>query len=78
MFMNRFPGKKLSRSRLQRLYKQFKIKRKKIKLTKNMNYNARKRLRKSINTAKEELTKYVSLGYRIIYCDETMITKSTI
>ena len=43
-----------------------------------MNHNARKRLKKSINTAKEELTKYISLGYRIIYCDETMITKSTI
>ena len=43
-----------------------------------MNYNARKRLNKSCKIAKEELLKYKKLGYRIIYCDETMITKSTI
>ena len=33
-FMSEFPDKKMSRSRLQRIYKQLKIKRKKIKLTK--------------------------------------------
>ena len=60
------------------LYKKYKIKRKKIKITKNINYNARKRLKKSIKVAKEELTRYMKEGYRIIYCDETMITKSTI
>ena len=65
-FMQRFPGKKLSRSRLQRLYKEFRIKRKKIKLTKTMNYNAKRRFKKSLNTAREELEKYISLGYRIV------------
>ena len=60
------------------MYKENKIKRKKIKLTKNMNYNARRRFKRSLNTAREELKRYMMLGYRIIYCDETMITKSTI
>ena len=76
--MDRFKDKKLSRSRLQRLYKQNKIKRKRIKLTKNINYNARKRFKRSLNTARDELTRHIQLGYRIIYSDETMITKSTI
>ena len=43
-----------------------------------MNYNARKRFRKSMYTAIEELKRYMHEGYRIIYLDETMITKSTI
>ena len=55
-----------------------KINRKKIKLTKNMNYNAKKRFKKSLSTAQADLKKYIDEGYRVIYCDETMITKSTI
>ena len=78
MFMKKFPDKKLSSTRLERLYKEMKIKRKKIKLSKNMSYNAKKRFKKSLNTAQEDLKKYIDDGYRIIYCDETMITKSTI
>ena len=78
MFQERFPGKTLSRSRLQRIYKSLKIKRKKIKLTKSMNYNARKRLRNNINEARDELSYYKNKGFRIIYCDETMITRNTV
>ena len=51
MFKKRFPDRKLSCTRLERLYKEMKIKRKKIKLSKNMSYNAKKRFKKSLNTA---------------------------
>ena len=43
-----------------------------------MNYNAKKRFKKSLTTAQEDYKKYTGEGYRIIYCDETMITKNTI
>ena len=76
--MKKFPDKKLSKSRLQRLYRKFKINRKKIKLIKYMNHNAKKRLCKSAKSAKDMVKKYIVQKYRIIYCDETMITRSTI
>ena len=53
MFMLRFPDKSMSRSRLQRIYKNNNVRRKKIKLAKNMSYNARKRLKKNIFNAKD-------------------------
>ena len=43
-----------------------------------MNYNARKRLRNNINEARDELSYYKNKGFRIIYCDETMITRNTV
>ena len=43
-----------------------------------MNYNARKRLKKNIFNAKDQLQYYQNEKFRIIYLDETMITKSTI
>ena len=76
--MNEFPDKKMSRSRLQRIYKNLKIKRKKIKLSKNFNNKLRKRINKATRIAKDELSYYINKGFRIIYLDEVMITKSTI
>ena len=43
-----------------------------------MNHNAKKRLCKSAKSAKDMVKKYIVQKYRIIYCDETMITRSTI
>ena len=43
-----------------------------------MSYNSRKRYKKSCKLAIEQLKSYKNQGYRIIYIDETMITKSTI
>ncbi len=76
--MMRYPDKSMSRSRLQRIYKKYSIHRKKIRLTKTMNYNAKKRLKKNIFNAKDQLTYHQNNKFRIIYIDETMITRSTI
>ena len=78
MFENRFQGKTLSKSLLQRLYKNFKIKLKKIKLSKMLNYRGRRILRDSINTAKDQISFHLAHGFRIIYIDEVLVTKSTI
>ena len=53
MFMEKYPDKSMSRSRLQRLYKKYRINLKKIKLVKSMNYNARRRLKRNIINAKD-------------------------
>ena len=73
-----YPDKKMSKSRLQRIYKQLKIRRKKIKLVKHINNRIKRRINKAIRVAKDDLSYYINKGFRIIYCDETMITKSTI
>ena len=76
--MDVFPDKKMSRSRLQRIYKQLKIKRKKIKLVKQLNSKIRRRINKATRIAKDELSYYINKGFRIVYLDEVIITKSTI
>ena len=38
----------------------------------------RKRINKATRVAKDELSYYINKGFRIIYVDEVMITKSTI
>ena len=43
-----------------------------------MNSNAKMRFKKSVKEAREQLRKYMIQGYRILYIDETMITRSTI
>ena len=47
-------------------------------MTKIPNRKEKKKIKKTIKEAKEELEEYRERGFRIIYIDETMITKSTI
>ena len=77
-FSRSFPDKTVSSSTLERIYKKNKIKKKKVKVTKIPNRKERKKIKRSIAEAKKELEHYRSRNFRIIYLDETMITKSTI
>lgn len=74
----RYPNKKLSATTLSRLYKKHKIRKKKIKITKIPNRKQRAKIKLSVANIKKELLYYTKKGFRIIYIDETMITKSTI
>ena len=47
-------------------------------MTKLPNKKERKRIRQTASEAKAQLEHYRGLGFRIIYIDETMVTKSTI
>ena len=54
------------------------MRKKKVKIMKIPNKKETKRVRKSIQEAKRDQELYRARGFRIIYLDETMITKSTI
>ena len=77
-FTRVFPNKKISHSTLGNIYKKHRVRKKKIKVTKIPTKKERKKITRSIKAAKEELGHYSGRGFRIIYLDETMVTKSTI
>ena len=77
-FTRVYPNKKISRSTLGLIYKKHRVRKKKIKVTKIPTKKERKKITRSIKAAKEELEHYRVRGFRIIYLDETMVTKSTI
>ena len=77
-FSRAYPEKKISSSTLERIYKRNCIRKKKVKVTKLPNRKERRKIARSIVEAKNELMYYRLKGFRIIYVDETMITKSTI
>ncbi len=54
------------------------MRKKKVKVTKIPNRKEKKKIKRSIQEAKKELEEYRAKGFRIIYIDETMVTKSTI
>ena len=76
-FIRAFPHKKTSSTTLGRIYKQHNIRKKKIKITKITNRKERRKITRSIAEAKHDLQLYRTRGFRIIYLDETMVTKST-
>ena len=55
MFKYKYPQKSLSTSRLERIYKAHGIKRKKVKLKKELNFKSMRRLKSQIKNAKDEL-----------------------
>ena len=77
-FTRVFPNKKISSTTLSRIYKKNKVRKKKVKVTKIPTKKERAKIKKTTYQAKEELEYYRSRGFRIIYLDETMVTKSTI
>jgi hypothetical protein len=76
-FMHRFPGKKISTSTLWHLYAKHKVRRKKIKVTKLANTRLRRRIEKQSHHMSEQLELMRSRGFRLVFVDETMVTKST-
>jgi hypothetical protein len=76
-FMNRFPGKKISATTLWHLYFKHRVRRKKIRVTKLANTRLRRRIEKQSQHMAEQLEEMRSRGFRLIFVDETMVTKST-
>ena len=77
-FMRVFPTRKLSKSRLHRIYKKYRVRRKKVKITKVLNNRQRKRIQRYIPDVQKEINYYKERGFRMVYIDEMMVTKSTI
>ena len=77
-FMMTFPEKKTSAESIRRIYIKNKVRKKKVKVTKIPNKKEAKRIKRSIQEAKAQLMEFRAKGFRIIYIDETMVTKSTI
>ena len=77
-FSRCFPSKKISSTTLARIYKKHAVRKKKVRVTKLPNKKERKKIKRSTEQAKADLEHYQWRGFRIIYIDETMITKSTI
>ena len=77
-FVRNYPEKSLKRTRLIKIYKEYKIKKKKIKITKIINRKQRQKIKKKLSESRTELLVYIRRGFRIIYLDELMITKRTI
>jgi hypothetical protein len=76
--MRRYPGKKLCRENLRRLYKKHRIKRKCIKITKVQPHQIQLKIKREVLMAADQLKHYMSRGFRVIYFDETMVTKRTL
>ena len=62
---------------MARIYRQHKIRKKKVKMTKILNRNQRRKIKRLVPDVRDELNYYKSRGFRIIYLDEMMVTKST-
>ena len=76
--MRAFPNKITSAETLRRIYIKNRVRKKKVKVTKIPNKKEKIRIKRSIQEAKQELLYYREKGFRIIYIDETMVTKSSI
>ena len=76
-FMKHFPDKKICTTKLRGIYLKHKIRRKKIKVTKLIDDKLRRRIKKLTAQSAEKLSEMISRGSRIVYVDETMVTKST-
>ena len=73
-----FPQKKLAPKKLSQIYKQHKIRKKKIRMTKILDDVQRRKIRFQVPEARESLQAAYNDGFHVIYVDETMVTKSTI
>ena len=77
-FSRSYPNKKISSSTLASICKKNMVRKKKVRVTKIPNRKEKKKIKKNTMEAKAELEFYRAKGFRIIYVDEMMVTKSTI
>ena len=63
--------------KLRKLYKMNTIRKKKIRHTKILNEIQKRKIRFQIPKTREALNYYRERGFRIIYLDEMMVTKSS-
>ena len=67
----------MSSSKLAYIYKRYKVRKKKIGHTKVLDDKQRRKIRFQIPHARDQLNEYIKKGFRIIYVDEMMVTKSS-
>jgi len=77
-FRRSYPNKKISSTTLKNIYQKNIIRKKKVRITKIPDRKLKKKITRNILEAKSDLDYYRAQGFRIIYLDETMVTKSTI
>jgi transposase len=77
-FLSKFPEKKISLTTFSRIYKKHQIRNKRIKITKLPDQVIRARIKKQTAFMAKQLHEMIDRGFRIIFLDETLITKSTI
>ena len=77
-FEKKYAGKKMTVYYLRKIYREAGIRRKKIKKTKIVDEQQRARMKQQAIEAHDRVQSLSGLGYRIIYLDEVMVTKSTI
>ena len=76
-FMRVFPSKRMSSTRLHRIYRDHKVRKKKVRITKILNRKLRRNLKKRIPEVQQEIREHQRRGFRILYLDEMMITTRT-
>ena len=64
--------------KLLKIYKEAGIKKKKIRQAKILSEVSLRKIRFQIPEARDKLNHYISRGFRIIYLDECMVTKTTL
>ena len=63
---------------LSQIYRKNKIKKRAIRWTKKAKNMDEDRLRKEIARVRRELVRVKKQGYRVVYLDETMVTRKTV
>ena len=77
-FMRTFPEKKLCYTKLAKIYREHKVRKKKIKITKVLNDDQLARIQIQVPQVRESLQGCYADGFRVIYLDEMMVTTSKI
>ena len=77
-FKKQFPGSRMNYTLLSKVYKMHKVKKRRITWKKKANNRTEDEFRREKQKLLRQLEKVKKEGYRIIYIDETMFTKSAL
>jgi len=77
-FRKEFPSAKINPTLLRKVYRMHHIKKKKIRWYKTPTESDTRKTRQKLGTMKMLLTRAKNQGYRIVYIDETMITRKAV
>ena len=77
-FLREFPSAKINPTLLRKVYRLHHIKKKKLRWYKTPTESDTRKSRQKLGTMKMLLTRAKNQGYRIVYIDETMITRKAV
>ena len=77
-FRKEFPSAKINPTLLRQVYRLHHIKKKKLKWYKEQKNADHRKNRRLLTTMKGLLTRAKNSGFRIVYIDETMITRKAV